>query len=96
LTATSHAASTTTMTTAMTASCHADNAFGSDMELYPRTGHVHRQVTPPAMTRSRALAYRARQLLSGRFKHRSEFRLLFLEQPAHISPVFPGRVSDDH
>jgi hypothetical protein len=93
--AASHATSSTTTTTAMTASCHADNALGSDMGLYPRIGHVHRRVVPSAMSRNRALAYGARQLLSGRFEHGSEFRLLFLEQPPHVSPVFPGQVSAD-
>jgi hypothetical protein len=38
------------------------------------------------MTCNRALAYGTRQLLIDRFKHRSEFRLLFLKEPAHVSP----------
>src|SRR5580704_7596565 len=81
----------------MTASCHADNAlFGLDIGLYPRTGNVHLRVAPPAMTCNRALAYETRQLLFDRFKHGGEFGLLFPKQPAHVSPVFPGRVSDDH
>ena len=49
-----------------------------------------------AMTRERVPASGTRQLPFKPFKQRGEFRLIFLQQRAHVFPVFLRPVNDGH